>query len=132
MINRIVICGRLVRDVESRTTQNGQAVANFTLAVDRAFKNASGEKETDFINVVTWKKLAENCAAYLSKGKLAAIDGRLQIRSYETKDGQKRTVAEVVAEDVKFLSPRDGVTQAREAIVSDDEGEEIDPDSLPF
>jgi single-strand DNA-binding protein len=107
MLNRIVLIGRLTRDPELRYTQNGIAVATFSLAVDRNFKNAAGEKETDFINIVVWRGQAENCANYLSKGKLAAVDGRLQIRSYETADNQKRTVAEVVAEDVRFLSPKD-------------------------
>src|SRR5699024_2489368 len=86
----------------------GVAVTSFTLAVDRNFKSAQGERETDFINIVVWRQLAENCANFLSKGKLAAVDGRLQIRSYEGQDGQKRTVAEVVAEDVRFLSPKEG------------------------
>jgi single-strand DNA-binding protein len=108
MLNRIVLIGRLTRDPELRYTQNGIAVATFSLAVDRNFKNAAGEKETDFINIVVWRGQAENCANYLSKGKLAAVDGRLQIRSYETAENQKRTVAEVVAEDVRFLSPKEG------------------------
>lgn len=108
MLNRIVLIGRLTRDPEVRYIANGTAVANFTLAVDRSFKNAQGEREADFINIVAWRQLGENCGRYLSKGKLAAVDGRLQIRSYETQDGQKRIAAEVVAEDVRFLSPRDG------------------------
>lgn len=108
MLNRIVLIGRLTRDPEIRYTQAGVAVASFTLAVDRSFKNSSGDREADFINVVAWRQLGENCANYLSKGKLAAVDGRLQIRNYETQDGQKRSVAEVVAEDVRFLSPREG------------------------
>lgn len=107
MLNRIILIGRLTRDPEVRYTANGTAVANFTLAVDRAFRSADKPKETDFINIVAWRQLGETCAKYLSKGKLAAVDGRLQIRSYETQDGQKRTVAEVIAEDVRFLSPRE-------------------------
>ena len=108
MLNRIVLIGRLTKDPELRYTGTGIAVVSFSLAVDRAFKSASGEREADFINVVAWRGLAENCSNYLSKGKLAAVDGRLQIRSYDAKDGTKRTVAEVVAEDVRFLSPKDG------------------------
>ena len=134
-MNRIVIIGRLVRDIETRYTQSGAAVANFTLAVDRTFKNASGQKETDYINVIAWKQLAEHCANYLSKGKMAAVCGSLQIRNYETKDGQKRTIAEVVAEDVQFLSPRDGSDQAKRAIqddISSDDMPIIDDDELPF
>lgn len=108
MLNRVVLIGRLTRDPELRFTQSGIAVASFTLAVDRNFKSASGERETDFIDIVVWRGQAETCANYLSKGKLAAVDGRLQVRTYEAKDGTKRKVAEVVAEDVRFLSPKEG------------------------
>ena len=81
------------------------------LAVDRKFKNAAGEKETDFIDIVAWRQLGENCANYLSKGKLAAVEGSMQIRSYEDKDGNKRRVAEVLADSVQFLSPRENSQQ---------------------
>lgn len=108
MLNRIVLIGRLTRDPELRYTQSGIPVATFTLAVDRSFKNAQGERETDFINVVVWRQQGENCANYLSKGKLAAVDGSLQLRSYTGNDGVKRTAAEVVADNVRFLSPKDG------------------------
>lgn len=114
MFNRIILIGRLTRDPELRFTQSGVAVATFTLAVDRNWRNAQGEKETDFINIVAWRQLGERCANYLSKGKLAAVEGRLQIRSYEDKDGQKRTVAEVIADDVRFLSPKEGGSSAPE------------------
>ncbi|MDO4732728.1 MAG: single-stranded DNA-binding protein [Bacillota bacterium] len=107
MLNRVVLIGRLTRDPELRFTQSGIAVATFTLAVDRNFKNASGERETDFIDIVVWRQQAENCANYLSKGKLAAVDGSLRIRSYEAQDGSKRKAAEVVADNVRFLSPKD-------------------------
>lgn len=108
MYNRVILIGRLTRDPELRYTASGSAVASFTLAVDRTFRSASGERETDFINIVAWRSLGERCSEYLAKGKLAAIEGRLQIRSYEGQDGVKRTVAEVVADDVRFLSPKDG------------------------
>ncbi|GAW29384.1 single-stranded DNA-binding protein [Carboxydocella sp. ULO1] len=107
MLNRIILIGRLTRDPELRYTNTGKAVARFTLAVDRPFKNQAGEREADFINVVVWGQMAENCSKYLSKGKLAAVDGRLEIRSFEGQDGQKRWVAEVAAETVRFLSPRE-------------------------
>jgi single-strand DNA-binding protein len=103
MLNRIILIGRLVRDPELRYTPNGVATATFTLAVDRPFVNQKGERETDFIDIVTWRKLAEVCASHLGKGRLVAVDGRLQIRSYETSEGQRRRVAEVVAETVRFL-----------------------------
>lgn len=104
MLNRIILIGRLTKEPELRYTTNGTGVCGFTLAVESGF----GEKKrTDFIPIVVWNKLAENCAAYLAKGKLAAVDGRLQIRSYDGKDGVKRYVTEVVAENVRFLSPKE-------------------------
>lgn len=104
-MNRICLIGRLVRDPDLRYSQSGIGIVNFTLAVDRNFKNAQGEREADFINCVAYKQLAELIANYLSKGKKAGVDGRLQIRSYE-KDGQKRTVAEVIVDNADFLSPK--------------------------
>ncbi|MDR3270924.1 MAG: single-stranded DNA-binding protein [Peptococcaceae bacterium] len=108
MLNRVVLIGRLTKDPELRYTPNGIAVANFTLAVDRSYKNAQGERETDFIPCVVYRQLAELVTNYLAKGKLAAVDGRMQVRSYVGQDGQRRWVTEVVAEDVRFLSPKDG------------------------
>ncbi len=99
MYNRIILIGRLTADPVLRYTPQGTAVATFTLAVNRRFNR----EETDFINIVTWRALAEHCAQYLSKGQLTALEGRLQIRSYEGKDGIRRTVAEVIADDVRFL-----------------------------
>lgn len=106
MLNRIVLIGRLTRDPELRFTPNGHAVCSFTLAVDRPFTNQDGNRETDFINIVVWNKQGENCAQYLAKGRLAAVDGRLQIRSYDGNDGQRRYVTEVIADNVRFLSSR--------------------------
>lgn len=103
MLNNIVLIGRLTRDPELRYTPSGVAVTKIALAVDRGFTNKQGEKETDFIDVVVWQKLAENCASYLDKGRLVAVEGRLQIRSYEDKEGIRRKAAEVVARNVKFL-----------------------------
>lgn len=108
MLNRIVLIGRLTADPSLKFTPNGKAVANFSLAVDRQFRNQQGEKEADFINIVVWGTQAENSANFLSKGKLAAVDGRLQIRSYDGQDGQKRWITEVVADNVRFLSPKEG------------------------
>ncbi len=110
MLNSIVVIGRLTRDPELKSTSNGTAVATFTVAVDRDFKTQNGEKETDFIPVVVWRAQAENCGRYLSKGKLVAVEGRLQIRTYEASDGSKRTAAEIVANNVRFLSPRENGT----------------------
>lgn len=118
MYNRVILIGRLTRDPELRYTPNGVAVASFTLAVDRNFKGADGNRETDFINIVAWRALGERCSNYLSKGKLAAVEGRLQIRNYDDKDGNKRTAAEVVADDVRFLSPKDSGSAAPSGIGS--------------
>ncbi|MGI6319144.1 MAG: single-stranded DNA-binding protein [Firmicutes bacterium] len=107
MLNKVILIGRLVRDPELRyTPAEGVAVANFTLAVDRPFTNQRGERETDFIKIVAWRKLAETCANNLSKGRLVAVDGQLQIRSYEDREGIKRIAADVVARDVRFLDAR--------------------------
>jgi single-strand DNA-binding protein len=113
MLNRIVLIGRLTKDPEMRITPNGVSVCTFTLAVDRP-KYKDWEKETDFINIVVWRKQAENCANYLAKGSMAAVDGRLQIRSYEGQDGQRRWITEVVADNVRFLSqrPTEGFVEA--------------------
>jgi len=103
MLNRVVLIGRLTRDPEFRYTPSGVAVASFTLAVERPFVSQSGEREVDFIDIVVWRKLAETVANHLNKGRLVAVDGRLQVRSYETQEGQKRRAAEVVADNVRFL-----------------------------
>lgn len=107
MLNRVILIGRLTQDPELRYTNSGTAVASFSLAVERSRPNQAGERETDFINIVVWQKQAELCAQYLHKGRLAAVDGRLQIRSYENREGQKVRVAEVVAETVRFLDRGD-------------------------
>ncbi len=106
-INTIAITGRLARDPELRyTPAEGVAVVNFTLAVDRPFTNQQGEKEADFIRVVAWRKQAENVATYLKKGSPAGVEGRLQIRSYDDKEGIKRQVAEIIARSVQFLGSK--------------------------
>ena len=102
MLNRIVIMGRLTRDPELRRTQNGTAVASFSLAVDRDFKNQNGEKETDFIDVVAWRNSAEFVSRYFTKGRMAVVEGRLQIRDWTDRDGNKRRSAEVIADNVYF------------------------------
>lgn len=137
MLNKVILIGRLTRDVELRNTGSGTPVAGFSLAVDRQFRNKQGEKETDFINIVAWQKLAETCANHLTKGRLVAVDGRLQIRSYEDQQGNKRTVAEVVANDVRFLDkPKDGTTSNNQQQSSNSGfgGEEIsfNEEDIPF
>src|SRR5438128_9069428 len=108
-VNRIFLIGRLTRDPELRYVPSGQPVANFTLAVDRSFKNSQGERESDFIDVVAWRKSAELATQYLSKGRLVAVEGRLQVRSYEAQDGTRRRASEVVIDNLKALDrPREG------------------------
>lgn len=121
MLNRIVLIGRLTKDVDLRFTATGKPTANFTLAVDRPYRNQQGGKEADFIPVVVWNKLAEHCANYIGKGRLVAVDGRLQIRSYDGNDGQRKYITEVVAETVKFLD------RAKEEPLAEFEGVEGDP-----
>lgn len=103
MLNRIILIGRLTRDPELRYTPAGVAVTQFTLAVDRNFTGQNGEKEADFIPVVTWRQLAETCANYLRKGRLAAVEGRIQVRNYENNEGKRVYVTEVIADNVRFL-----------------------------
>lgn len=131
MLNRIILMGRLTRDPELRHTQTGTAVASFTLAVDRDFKDKqTGEKATDFIDVVAWRNTAEFVSKFFSKGRMASVDGRLQIREWIDRDGNKRRNAEVLADSVYFSdSKRDSDS------VSDSSGEfsEIqDEGELPF
>lgn len=103
MLNKIIIMGRLTRDPELKHTPNGNAVVSFSLAVERDFKDKeTGERETDFIEVVAWKGVAEFVAKYFAKGKMAAVEGRLQIRDWTDKDGNKRKTAEVIANNVYF------------------------------
>jgi len=130
MLNRVILIGRLTKDPELRYTQNGTAVASFTLAVNRTRTNQQGEREADFIPVVVWQKQAENCANFIGKGSLIAVEGRLQIRTYDDKEGQRRWVTEVVAENVRFLDKRDsGGSQGMRAL-----GNEVDfnEDDIPF
>lgn len=106
MINRVVLVGRLTRDPDLRTTGSGISVATFTLAVDRQFSNAQGERGADFINCVIWRKAAENFANFASKGSLVGIDGRIQTRSYDNKDGQRVYVTEVIVDNFTLLESR--------------------------
>ena len=101
-LNRIILMGRLTRDPELRRTQSGVSVTSFSLAVDRDFKGQSGERETDFIDIVAWRQTAEFVSKYFTKGRMAVVEGRLQIRDWKDKDGNNRRSAEVYAENVYF------------------------------
>jgi single-strand DNA-binding protein len=107
-VNSVVLIGRLTRDPELRYVPSGQPVANFTLAVDRPFAASRGAREADFVTIVAWRKAAELVSTYLEKGRLVAIEGRLQIRTYETQDGRKQKAAEVVANRIQFLDRKKG------------------------
>jgi single-strand DNA-binding protein len=139
MMNHIVLIGRLTRDPELRYTPNGVAVTNFDLAVDRPTTNQAGEREADFIRIIAWQKTAELCANYLKKGRLVAVEGRLQIRSYEAQDGQKRRVAEVVSNQVQFLdrarddaAPNAAPAKETKPNAGREEMDGINLDDLPF
>ena len=112
MLNKIILMGRLTRDPLLNRTGSGTAVTSFTLAVDRDFKDKSGEKETDFIDVVVWRNTAEFVSKYFTKGRMAVVEGRLQIRDWE-KDGQKRRNAEVIAENVYFADNKQAESSDR-------------------
>lgn len=140
MLNKIFIMGRLTRDPELRTTNSGTSVASFSLAVDRNYKGADGEKETDFIDCVAWRSTAEFAAKYFTKGRMAVVEGRLQIRPWTDKEGNNRRSAEVLVDNMYFGdSKRDGDTGgARPASgpvnVSANDWQEVDEDEgdLPF
>lgn len=114
-MNKVVLIGRLAKDPELKfTSGTGVAVATFTLAVDRNYVSQSGQKEADFIPIVCWRKLAENVANNLSKGRLAAVSGSIQTRKYQAQDGSNRYVTEVLADEIKFLDwPKDGASSTR-------------------
>lgn len=132
MLNHIVIMGRLTRDPELRHTQSGTPVASLALAVDRDFKGQDGERETDFIDVVAWRSTAEFVSKYFSKGRMAVVEGRLQIRNWTDKDGNKRRIAEVVAENIYFGDSKREEAAPSYAEPSFDEIEAEDDETLPF
>ena len=137
MLNRVILIGRLTNDPELRYTPSGVGIGKFTLAVDRPFKKGE-DKETDFIPIVTWRQLAESCANYLRKGRLAAVDGRIQVRNYENNEGRRVYVTEVVAENVRFLESgnREGAGSnsgsAADPFADDGKPIDISDDDLPF
>lgn len=105
-MNKVFLIGNLTKDPEMRSTQSGVAVCNFTIAVNRRFKKENGEQETDFLNIIAWRQLAELCSKYLAKGRKVAVTGSIQTRTYEAKDGSRRTAWDIVANEVEFLTPQ--------------------------
>jgi single-strand DNA-binding protein len=126
-MNKVVLIGRLTKDPELKFTPGtGTAVATFTLAVDRRLPNKNGQREADFVPIVVWGKQAESTANYMSKGKLMGVSGRIQTRSYEAKDGTRRYVTEVVADEVQFLEWGNGTNSNRSATQSNSEYSAMD------
>lgn len=136
MLNHITLMGRLTRDPELRRTGSGIAVASFTLAVDRDYKSQNGEKECDFIDIVAWRNTAEFVSKYFDKGSMAVVSGRLQIRAWTDKEGNKRRSAEVVADNVYFGSPKRGTSSGSYDAPSDGSSDftllEDNDSDLPF
>jgi single-strand DNA-binding protein len=133
MLNRVCLIGRLTKEPELRYTPNGVAVSNFTLAVDRNFKNAQGVRETDFLPCVAYRQLAELVANYLDKGRLASVEGRIQVRSYNAQDGSKRWVTEIICENVFFLDHKKNDTSDNQGPSFSSFGHEVSlDDDIPF
>jgi len=132
-MNRVDLVGRLTRDPELRHTTSGRAVCQLNLAINRTFTNQNGEREADFINVVVWDKQAENVSKYVTKGRLVSVEGRLQSRSYDDKDGKRVYVTEVIANSVQFLSTgnSNGSNNNGSYSVSDDNPFDFGPESAP-
>jgi len=139
-MNKVILIGNLTRDPELTTTTNGISICRFSVAVSRRYTNSEGEREADFVNIVVWRNLAENCHKFLRKGSKAAIVGSLQSRSYDAQDGSKRYVTEVVAEEVEFVGARaNGDDQPAEEGANGDATDggatkltPIQDDTLPF
>ncbi len=137
-MNKVILIGNLSKDPELATTNGGVSVCRFTIAVQRRFQNAEGERDADFINIVVWRGQAENCHKYLKKGSKCAVEGRIQTSSYEAQDGTRRYVTEVVADNVEFVGTRqreDGdapVAAKSQPAKPVADLEPIDDDSLPF
>ena len=131
-MNKCILVGNLARDPELTTTSNGVAVCRFSIAVSRRYAHRDGERETDFLNIVVWRNLGENCHKFLKKGSKVGIVGNVQSRSYDATDGSKRYVTEIVAEEVEFLSTKaqDGEVKASTEEVA--KLQPIDDDGLPF
>ncbi|HEM3674309.1 TPA: single-stranded DNA-binding protein [Streptococcus suis] len=132
MINNVVLVGRMTRDAELRYTPSNQAVATFTLAVNRNFKNQDGEREADFVNCVIWRQQAENLANWVKKGALIGVTGRIQTRSYDNQQGQRVYVTEVVAESFQLLESRGQQSNSQDSSFGNSSSMDIQDEDLPF
>ena len=128
-MNKVILIGNLTKDPELTTTNSGISVCRFTLAVSRRYVGTSGERETDFLNIVVWRNQADNCSKYLKKGSKCAVVGSIQTRSYDAQDGSKRYVTEITADEVEFLSSKGEGAERKEEVT---ELQPIDDDTLPF
>ena len=136
-MNKVILIGNLANDPESRTTQSGIAQCSFRLAVQRRFKGTNGERETDFLPVVCWRKTAEFAQRYLAKGRKVAVEGSIQTRSYDAQDGSKRYVTEIIADSVEAVGSREESAQGAQSVQSAAQDNqsgftEVDDDELPF
>ncbi|MBE5784927.1 MAG: single-stranded DNA-binding protein [Clostridiales bacterium] len=144
-MNKVFLIGNLTKDPDVRTTGGGTSVCTFTVAVDRRFKAQNGEKVTDFFTIVAWRQLADLCGRYLAKGRKVSVVGELQNRSYDAKDGSKRYVTEIVADEIEFLTPRDSRDSASYGVPASSDAyrapaapmapegfTDVDDDDLPF
>ena len=140
-MNKAILIGRLAQDPEVRTTGSGTTVCTFRIAVNRRFPNQSGERVADFFTIVAWRQLGETCGKYLAKGRMVSVIGEIQNRSYDAKDGSKRYITEIVADEVEFLTPKgqdsgsgsyERAYERPSAPVAPEGFTEIDDDQLPF
>ena len=131
-MNKCILVGNLTKDPELTTTSNGVAVCRFAIAVSRRYANADGERETDFLNIVVWRSLGENCHKFLKKGSKVGVVGNIQSRSYDAQDGSKRYVTEIVAEEVEFLSTKQSDDAPKASGEEVAKLQPIDDDGLPF
>ena len=131
-MNKVYLIGNLTKDPELTTTTSGIAVCRFGLAVSRKYVVASGERETDFLNIVVWRGQAENCNKYLKKGNKIAIVGRIETKNYEAQDGTKRYVTEIIADEIEFLNSKNNEEEKQDKEEKQAELTPIDDDALPF
>lgn len=144
-MNKAILIGNLTRDPEVRTTSSGTTVCTFSIAVNRRFQNQAGERVSDFFTIVAWRQLGELCGRYLAKGRRVSVIGEIQNRSYEGKDGTKRYITEIIADEIEFLSPKNQGQEGYErsersyerqsssaAAAAPDGFSEIEDDELPF
>ncbi|MBP1312287.1 single-strand DNA-binding protein [Paenibacillus sp. 1182] len=132
MLNRVILIGRLTKEPELRYTPSGVATCSFTLAVDRPFTSQGGEREADFLPIVTWRQLAETCANYLKKGRLTAVEGRVQVRNYENNEGKRVYVTEIVADNVRFLESNKNDSAGRQQAGTKNNNDPFSDDGKPI